>query len=315
MNIKAISNRYKSKSFERSIFRKRIISILFKIALYIFLLDIAYTFLYPFIFSIFNSFKSPADLMDPSVNWIPSEIYLKNYSLAIEAMNFFSQIANSVVITLFCTLGHVISASFIGYGFARSHSPFKKIFLLMLLITIIIPIQIIIIPLFVQFGNFGWLDTFLPIIVPTFFGFGINGGIFIFIFRQYYFTLPQELENAAYIDGCGVFKTYIRIILPLSKATILVAAIISTVWHWNDYYQPTVFLGNNNLWPVTSILPQLYETSKTAFTNFEMLVSGNIITQSVVLAGIILAEMPILVIFLICQRQFMSGIERTGLVE
>ena len=295
--------------------RRRGKSFVKKTVLYLFLACLAYVFLYPFIFMVLNSFKSPQDLMNPSINWIPSALHMKNYSLAISQTRYYTGLVNSFAITLLCTLGHVISGSFIGYGFARTKAPFKSLFMGMLLITLVIPIQIIIIPLYVQFGRYGWLDTFMPMVVPSFLGLGLSGGIYTFIFRQYYQTVPGELESAAYIDGCGPFSTYLRIIMPLSRSTILVCTIISMVWHWNDYYQPVMFLNTQNLWPASAMLPQLNQASKTAFENVQMIITGDVISSSVVMAAIILVQIPILLVFMFLQKQFMAGVERTGIVE
>lgn len=294
---------------------KKLVYVVSRLALYIFLLDIAFVFIYPFVFMILNSLKSPADLMNTAVNWVPTEFYFQNYVLAWKNLNYAHYVVNSLVVTILPTIGHVLAASFIGYGFARTTAPGKRIFLLILLLSIIVPTQVISIPLYVQFGIFGWHNTYLPLIVPTFLGFGLRGGIFIFIFRQYYQTLPLELENAAYIDGCGTFRTYLKIILPLSRTMTLVSVIISMVWHWNDYVESTLYITKTEMLPVAARLPTLLEASKSAFESLEGLVNGTAITQSVVLAGIVLVMLPILLVYIVLQRRFIAGIEFTGLVE
>lgn len=290
-------------------------SVIAKIALYILLFDVAFVFLYPFLYMVVNSLKSPSDLMNSAINWVPSKLWFFNYNLAWEALKYPMYFVNSVTITAFSTMGHILAGSFIAYGFARTNAPFKKVLFACLIFTIIVPTQVIIVALYTQFGSFGWINTYLPIIVPSFFGFGIKGGIYVFIFRQFFLTLPKELENAAYIDGCGTFRTFFTIIMPISKSSMLVCGIISMVWHWNDYYEALVYLAKVELLPLTSILPQLYEASKISGMNLELLSLGRAVTEAVVLAGIVLAELPIFIVFIFLQRYFMTGIERTGIVE
>lgn len=293
----------------------RSLRFILRLALYLFLLDIAYVFLYPFLYMLFNSVKSPSDLMNTAVNWVPTSFHYQNYLLAWQRLNYLRGFVNSTVITLLATTGHVLAASFIGYGFARTTAPGRKAFLLILLLSIIVPSQVISIPLYVQFGAYGWNDSFLPMIIPTFFGFGLRGGIFVFIFRQYYMTLPKELETAAYIDGCGTYRSYYLIIFPLSRTMVLVSLIISSVWHWNDYTEPTLFISSDKLRPISSMLPILNNASKSAFESLEALINGTAVTQSVVLAGIVLVMLPTLILYMVLQRNFIAGIERTGLVE
>jgi len=295
--------------------KMRIVSNIGKIFIYILLLNIAFVFLYPFLYMVVNSLKSSADLMNSAINWVPSELKFINYNIAWSALNYPSSFINSLAITVLSTLGHLFSGSFIAYGFARTNAPFRKALFALLIISIIVPPQVIVISLYNQYGTFGWINTFYPIIVPTYFGFGLNGGIFVFIFRQFFLTLPKELEDAAYIDGCGIYKTFFRIILPISLSSLLVCGIISMVWHWNDFYEPVVYLGKSELWPLTTILPQLFESSKTVFMDIERLASGRAVTEAVVLAGIVIAQLPIFITYMFLQKYFMTGIERTGIVE
>lgn len=253
--------------------------------------------------------------MNTAINWIPNHLHFNNYKVAWDTLSYPQSFLNSVIITLFSTIGHIVSASFVAYGFARTKLPFKNLLFVCLIFTIIVPSQVIIMSLYTQFGTFGWNNTFLPIIVPSFFAFGLKGGIYVFIFRQFFISLPKELEDAAYIDGCGMFKTFFKIIMPISRSSVLVCGIISMVWHWNDYYEATVYLGKPSLKPLTALFPAIYESSQKALMDIEALATGRAITQGVVLAAIVLAEIPIFIIYMFLQKYFMVGIERTGIVE
>src|SRR5439155_25841025 len=137
--------------------------------------------------------------------------------------------------------GQVLSCSFLAYGLAPLRFPGREPLFLLVLFTFLIPPQTIIIPLFILYRHLGWIDTFYPFIVPSFLGHGLQGALFILVFRQFFKGLPSELEDAASIDGANPFRTFFQIMLPLARPAILVVLLFSLVWHWNDYFEPTMF--------------------------------------------------------------------------
>jgi multiple sugar transport system permease protein len=296
---------------------RRWADLIYHIAIYILLFDLAFVFLYPFFHMIVNSLKSPQDLIDITVKIIPTSFYWKNYKIAFSALNYAQAAKNSLLITLFTTSGHILACSFIAYGFARFKFPGRELFFMIVLFSMIVPIQVLIFPYYMQFSDWGWLNTYLPLIVPTFFGFGLRGGLYIFIFRQFFMGLPYELEEAAKIDGCSAFRTYWNIVLPVSKSSTLVAGVLSMVWHWNDCFEPGIYLTKQKLWPVPINIPTMYETLKALSSGQadEFMTEGEVLfNEGVVFAGTFLVILPIIIIYLILQRQFMEGIERTGIV-
>lgn len=292
-------------------------NLIYRIAIYILLLDLAFVFLFPFTYMIINSLKSPEDLMDITVKLIPTSFYWKNYKIAASALNYKEAFKNSAIIVIFATLGHVLSCSFIAYGFARYDFPGKEFLFIFVIFSLIVPIQVLIFPQYIKYSNWNWLNTYYPLIVPTFFGFGLRGGLYIFTFRQFFMGLPYELEEAALIDGCGPFKTYCNIILPTSKSSILVSTVLSLVWHWNDYFEPGVYLTKQKLWPLPTNMPMMYQALQALSSGDmdELFEGGEILfNEGVVLAGTFIVILPILIVYLVLQRQFMEGIERTGIV-
>jgi multiple sugar transport system permease protein len=288
---------------------------------YIILLDLAYIFLYPFFYMLITSIKTHSDLFDPTINWIPRSIKLANYSMAYKAINFSQNIKNSLIYTIFGTIGHLISCGMIGYGFARYRFRGQNILFGILLLSIVVPTQAIIVPLYLTYSNLGWLNSHLPVIIPTFFGFGLRGGLFIFVFRQFFQGLPRELEDAARIDGCGFIRTYTSIILPCSKAVILVVSVLSMVWHWNDFYEPELYASRPSMRTLTNSLqdmvPFLESPGKLQQLIIDMGLTDMeaVINNAVFMAGTIITIAPIVIVFIFLQKQFMQGIERTGLVE
>lgn len=288
---------------------------------YLILFDLAYVFLYPFLYMLVTSLKTNADLYDSTVNWIPHTIKWANFTLALKAIPFKTGLINSVITTSLCTLGHLISCSLVGYGLARYKFKGQKLLFFIVLLSIIVPTQAIIVPLYLTYSNLGWINSFIPLILPTFFGFGLRGGLFIFIFRQFFFGLPKELEDAAKIDGCGFLKTFYRIVFPCSKAAFLVTGVLSMVWHWNDFYEPELFAARPNLKTLTnslqSLVPYLESPSKLQqlIASMHLTDMEAVINNAVFMAGTLMAIIPVLFFFMFLQRQFMQGIERTGLVE
>lgn len=287
---------------------------IFKLFTYVFLIIISYVFVYPVLYMVITSVKSVSDLFDISVTWIPTQLQWQNYSVAIANLSYPEHFLNSFLITMICTVGHIFSCSFIAYGFARYQFPFKKFWFIIVVFAIIIPPQVIILPLYLSYSALGWINTYAPLMIPTFFGFGLRGGLFIFIYRQFFLGLPVDLENAAKIDGCGFLKTFYKIAFPVSRSATLVSFVLSLVWHWNDFYEPVIYLGKSSSWPLPSLLPSIYEKYYQAAADLTQNVNATI-TEGVVMAATFLVVLPVILVYCILQKQFIQGIERSGLVE
>ncbi|NMA83332.1 MAG: carbohydrate ABC transporter permease [Epulopiscium sp.] len=297
----------------------RIKNVFVRIMVYILLLNLTFVFVYPFMYMVVTALKSNADLNDFTVNWVPRSLKFENFAIAYHLLNYRSYLENSILITFLATLGHLISCSFIGYGFARYSFPFKNLLFLLVIVSFIVPVQTIIVPLYITYKNLGWLDTYLPLIIPTFFGFGMKGALFIFLFRQFYMGLPKELEEAAKIDGCGFFMTYVRIVMPIAKASFLVALVLSLVWHWNDFYEPAIYISKvtkavlpsriNHLVSIVNAPPE------ELFDLLELVEGEDTLNNAVMMAGTFLIILPVLIVFAFAQKQFMQGIETTGMKE
>jgi multiple sugar transport system permease protein len=288
--------------------------VVLRIGFYILLCDLAFVFIFPFIHMIITSLKSPSDLVDITVKWLPNSLDLDNYRIAFNALAYKQYFINSVIITTLGTLGHVLACSFIAYGFARYDFPGKNILFPIVIFTLIVPIQSIIFPLYIQYSKLGWLNTYIPLTLPTYFGFGLRGGLFIFLYRQFFMGLPYEMEEAARIDGCGSFSIFWRIVLPISKSSMLVSTVLSMVWHWNDYFEPSIYLTKPLMSMLPSRLPGLY-SMLSAEQVAEQLTDGSqiIYNEAMVLAATFLVIVPILIVYSILQRKFMEGVERSGL--
>ncbi len=317
--FKNIKNRHLRRAAEYMTSSSRISALLVRLFTYVFLIAMAFIFLFPFLYMIITSLKTNSDLYDLTVNWIPRTLQWENYVVAVKSLKIDLKpggyMWNSVILTVFPTIGHIISCSLIGYGFARFEFPGKKFLFFIVILAFIVPTQTIIVPLYILFSNLGWLNSFLPMIVPTFFGYGLKGALFIYIFRQFYMGLPKDLENAARIDGCGLFKTYLHIVLPVSSSSFMVTLVLSMVWHWNDFYEPAIYNTKSNLRVVPSLLKTLVNLvnnpNEDAFAGLEG--TDIAINNAVLMAGTFVVVLPIIIVFAFLQRRFIEGIEKTGI--
>ena len=301
-------------------------AIFFKIVVYLLLTGLAFVFLYPFMSMIIDSFKSYSDITNNTVKWIPRDPLTSNYVLAFEALDVFKTFSNSFLVTVLSTIGHILSCSLVAYGFARFKFPLRSVLFGIVILSILIPTQTLIIPSYITWSNFGMDDTFFPMILPTFFGFGLRGGIFIFLFWQYFLKVPKSLEEAALIDGCGPFKTFVKVVFPTTGATLIVCLLLSIVWHFNDSYEPSIYLYSYDKY----MLPQMLEMLNSMLSQMQNDISGGIgdaagaveqiandvqvmYHRGVVMAATTICLLPLFVVYVALQRKFIAGVERSGL--
>lgn len=300
--------------------RNRILAHSYDAVVYVLLIGLSFVFLYPFLHMFSTSIKSYDDLTDITVKWFAKNVQLSNWVTAFESLDYVRSFGNSLFVSAVATLGHIVSCSFIAYGFARFHFPFKKLLFGILVLAIVVPLPAIIVPQYRMFSGYGFVNQqnmldYTAILLPTFFGFGLRGCLFIYLFRQTFIKMPPVLEEAAAIDGCNPFKTFFRIIMPSAGSVILVVFVLSMVWHWNDYYEPNLYISGEEWF----LLPQLLPGMKAAIDA----ISGNPMdpdavrtyNDAVAMAGTALAALPMLVMFFAVRNKFMQGIERTGIVE
>jgi len=193
----------------------------------------------PFFILLSNSLKTDQEISDLS-QWLPSDPQWRNYPAALEQMGFWPALSNTVVITVCCVIGQVISSSLVGYGFARYRFRGRDTTFAVMLATMMLPAQVTMIPVFLIFRQLGWIDTFLPLIVPNLFG----APFFIFMFRQFFQQVPEELLEAARLDGASALSIYWRLMLPLSKPVIAIVAIYTFMFTWNDFMAPLIYLNS-----------------------------------------------------------------------
>jgi len=296
---------------DSQIFRRRAITFIQRAFTYIVLVDIAFVFLVPIFYILATSLKTAQDLTDPTIVWFPSGFFWINYPLAFLAMNYPRSLANSLWISLGSAIGQTVTCAFVGYGFARIRFPGRDALFALVLFTFLVPPQTIIVPLFILYKNLGWINSYNPFIIPSFFGHGLKGALFVVVFRQFFKTQPWELEEAARIDGASAFGTWWRIMLPLSTAAIVVVFLFSVVWHWNDFFEPFIYLNRMEHFTLPMRLSVL-SPSLDQVTGGQ---AGDLFNEALVMAAVFLVILPPLAIYMFTQRFFVESIDRTGLVE
>lgn len=294
--------------------------ILVRTFMYLLVIGLAFVFLYPFLYMVTTSMMSNMDLNSTSVHWIPTAVKFENYAIALDLLKATKYMQNSLLVTTAASFGHLIACSFIGYGFARYRFPLRNVLFACVMISFIVPTQTLIVPLYLTYSHLHWLDTYIPLILPTFFGFGLRGALYVFLFRQFFLTVPRSLEEAARIDGCGFLATYWRIVFPLAKATLVVALVLSVVWHWNDFYEPGLYVTSAakgflppRLSAIIAATNALPEEQAELLQGLGLEDGEDTLNNAVVMAGAVFVSAPVLLFFAFAQRQFMQGIERSGI--
>jgi len=253
-------------------------------------------FLFPLVWMLSTALKPDTQLFAYPPEWIPRPPMWGNFKAAIEYFPFWHYFRNSTIVTVLAVFGQVFSASIVAYGFAKLRWPGREVVFFLVLATLMIPSQVTMIPQFVIFTRIGWVDTLLPLIVPSFFG----GGAFnVFLFRQYYRTIPREYNDAAKIDGASDWRIFWQIILPQSKPVIATASIFAFLWTWNDFMGPVIYLHS----PENFTLPiGLRAFQQQTGTEWDLLMAASLIVM-----------IPVILLFFFLQRYFVQGMALSGL--
>lgn len=255
--------------------------------------------LLPFAWLISSSLKGEAEIFVLPPQWIPDPARWGNYARVFTELPFFLYLRNTVLITFGAVVGQVLTSALCAFAFARLRWPGRDLVFGIMIATIMVPYTVTLIPTFILFKTLGWLDTFLPLIVP----YWLAGGsaLFIFLLRQFFRTLPMELDDAARIDGASSWVIFTRIILPLSKPALAVVTVFSFLGHWNDFFGPLVYLSSDDNW-----------TLALGLSSLQGLEWGRDNTPLVMAVSVIMIT-PIVVLFFFAQRTFISGIVLTGI--
>lgn len=313
-------------SLQQIKFRRKASGAAWSIIRLLILLGVSYVILYPLFSKIVLLFMDKADLIDPTVKWVPRHVTLENIDILIKIIDYFPNLLRSLAVSLIMAILQVISCTLTAYGFSRFRFHGRNILFGLVIATLLVPPQVYIVPLYTQFKDFDIfnifktifpdysgviLDTLWPFVVLSATGMGIRAGLSIYVLRQSLLALPRELDEAAKVDGAGAFRTFLQVIIPNASSTILLIFLLSFIWQWNDttyigFFAPAFdtmaqILSNLSTTVVVFFGDAMYKGS-TEYIN--MLSSG----------GLLLGTIPIILVFIFCQKGFVQGIERSGLV-
>lgn len=314
----------KERKHYKYIFWRRIGSYVWPFFRFVIIFGLSFVILYPILYMISTSLRPQVEMNDPSIMWIPKTVRFENFVEVWKAIEYPQALWNTLVLNIISSVLQVGTCALTGYGFARFKFKGKGIMFGIVLLQIIVPMQIILIPQYMQFrffDIFGLFDAVLgstltltntnfAMYIPALFCNGIRAGLFIYLFRQFFRGLPKELEDAAYLDGCGPFKTFISVMVPNAASSFLTVFIFSIVWYWNDYYVSTMYFSSSN---TISMKINNIATTVSLYLTGEV---GNALDFVVWMeAGCLLAIAPIVIMYIFLQKYFTEGIERAGLAN
>jgi multiple sugar transport system permease protein len=263
---------------------------------YIILCLIGFLMIIPFLWMLSRSFELPGDVSAPGLGLIPKHLRLANYVDSLRLMKYPQiYLLNTLKVTVVSVIGGLFSSSLVAYAFARLKAPGRDFLFILMIATVMLPAQVTMIPVFIIVRQLGWYDTLLPLIVPSFFG----SAFAVFLIRQFFLSIPKDLEDAAKIDGCSTFRTYWQIFLPLSKPVLATVAFFSFVAHWNDFMTPLIYLNSVDK-----------RTLALGLATFQDVWGVDIVA---LMAASTLVLIPVLVIFFLAQRYFVQGIVMSGI--
>lgn len=269
---------------------------LWKTVLYVLAIVGALIFIFPFLWMFMTALKDEANVAVYPPQLMPNPPVWLNFPNALTILPFATYYKNSLIITFSCMVGDVFTAALVAYGFSRLRFFGRDILFLLVLSTMLLPLQVTIVPRFILFGHLGWVDTFKPIIIPAFFG---GSGFYIFLLRQFFLGIPPELGDAAKMDGCSIFGIFWRIYLPLSKPALAAVAVFSFMYNWNDFLVPLVFLNS--------------KAKYTVQLGLNLFMDHYDVNWGLLMANAFLAALPCLGVFFFAQKVFTKGITLTGI--
>jgi multiple sugar transport system permease protein len=262
--------------------------------------------LFPFIWTVASSLKTPSELVLFPPPLFPYEPQWGNYAQLWQVVPFGIWLKNSLIYTIVGTVGAVASATLVAYSFARFRYPGRDIFFLVTLATIMLPVEVTIIPQYVLFFNLGWIDSLLPLIVPQWFG----GGAFnIFLIRQFFMSIPRDLDEAALVDGASYLQTLWYVLLPLCVPALATAAIITAISNWDAFLGPFIFLNTKDNLVLAVGIRELQSVG--AATGGAVV--GGLRRDHLLMAAATLMTLPVIVLFFACQRYFVRGAVMSGI--
>jgi len=266
-----------------------------KIVTYTILILLGILFLFPFLWMFSTALKSDHQMFTYPPIWIPKPMVWKNFADAVTTISFFTFLKNTLIVSILSTIGAIISCPLVAYSLARINWKGRNILFIITIAIMMIPGQVTMVPMFIVFTKLKMVGTFVPLIIPTFFGVPF----YIFLMRQFFKQLPKNFEDAARIDGCSEFQIYWRIMLPLCQPAILTIALFQFMSSWSDFLGPLIYLNNEEMYTLQLGLQQFKQAYNTQW--------------NLLMAASILIALPVIILYFFVQRSFIQGISLGGM--
>ena len=250
----------------------------------------------PFLWLLSTSLKLEGTEFTFPPQWVPNPVMWSNYPAALETVPYLAYARNTLIITVAATLGALVTASMSAFAFARVRFPGRNVMFILLISTLMLPDAVTLVPKYILFSKLHWINTYLPLTVPIWFG----GGAFnVFLLRQFFMTIPYDLDEAARMDGGGNWRIFWSVLLPLSKPALTAVAIFSVIYNWNDFLNPLIYLNQQQYFTLALGLQFFQSEYATQWT--------------LMMAASVMMIAPIIVLFFLAQRVFIEGIQLTGI--
>lgn len=267
---------------------------------HVFVMGLGIVMIYPLLWMIFSSFKPTNTIFTTAQNLFPTQWTLENYAngwRGFGKVGFSQFFGNSFFISVIATVGTVLSSSIVAYGFARMKFFGRKILFAAMLVTMMLPAQVLMIPQYLWYQKLGWVGTYLPLIIPYFFA---TQGFFVYLMVNFINGIPKDLDEAAKIDGCSTYGIYLRIILPLIVPALITAGIFSFIWRWDDFLSALLYVNESEMYPVSLALKLFCDPGSSS-------------DYGAMFAMSTLSVLPVMLIFIFLQKYLVEGIASTGL--
>lgn len=295
---------------------------------FVLILGLSFVILYPILKKISTAVKDKSDLYSPIVAWIPANFTLENLSHAIEHMDYWNALLNTFCLSGLTTVLTVIACALAGYGFGRLYFKGSKLLFACVIFTILVPPTTILIPIYLNLKDFtllgiipfftgnsvNLLNTYWPFVLTSITANSLKSGLFIFIFRQFFRGIPKEIEESAYVDGASITRTFTSIMLPNAIPAIVTVTLFSFVWQWNDSFYTTTYLTSSKVMSIRLASLPYNLAIRLATATSGVFQSDPFYLSMVQDTGILLAMLPLIIMYLFAQRYFVESVERTGIV-
>lgn len=259
-------------------------------------------FMFPFVWTLLSSLKRSAELFRFPPTWFPEVPQFSNYPQVFQIVSWGTWTWNSVLVASVSTFGAVLTAALVGYSFARFRYPGRTPLFLLTLSTMMLPVEVTLIPLYLMFAKIGWMDSYKPLMIPSFFG---GGAFLIFLMRQFFMSIPIDLDEAARLDGAGYLRIFWQILMPLSVPVTATAAVLTFMGEWNSFLQPFIYLNSKEKFTL-AVGIRYFQTVAVTTDDTEP-------KYHLLMAASVMMTLPIIVLFFLAQRYLVQGIVMSGI--